>query len=90
MCVWVALKLLQNNYKLQRITGWLAIGFAYLFSDALSYLGVSSTGGITALAVAHLMISFLFVERLKYQLILMLANGLFFYYFVTKVGEVDP
>lgn len=88
--VWIVLKLFQNNIKIQRNTAWVAVGFAYLFSDALSYLGVSSTGGITAMAVAHLMISFLFVERLKFQLILMLVNGVFFYYMATKVGGIDP
>lgn len=88
--VWIAFKLFQNSIKIQRITVWVAVVFAYLFTDALSYLGLSSSGGITAMAVAHLMISFLFVERLKYQLVLMLVNGLLFYYIATKYGEVDP
>lgn len=88
--IWIVFKLFQDSIKLQRITVWIAIIFAYLFSDALSYLGLSSSGGITAMAVAHLMIAFLFVERLKYQLVFMIANGLLFYYIATKYGEVHP
>lgn len=90
LCIWIAFKIFQDSIKIQRITVWVAIVFAYLFSDALSYLGLSSSGGITAMAVAHLMIAFLFVERLKYQLLLMLSNGVLFYFVATKYGEVHP
>jgi len=89
LCIWIIFKIFQDSIKIQRVTVWAAIIFAYLFSDALSYLGLSSSGGITAMAVAHLMIAFLFVERLKYQLLLIIANGVFFF-FATNIGEIAP
>jgi signal transduction histidine kinase len=89
LCIWIIFKIFQESIKIQRVTVWAAIIFAYLFSDALSYLGLSSSGGITAMAVAHLMIAFLFVERLKYQLLLIIANGVFFF-FATNIGEIAP
>ena len=86
----IIFKIFQDSIKIQRVTVWAAIIFAYLFSDALSYLGLSSSGGITAMAEAHLMIAFLFVERLKYQLLLIIANEVFFFFSPPILVKLPP
>ena len=90
LLVWLILKFIKNNIIVQKVAVWCGVSFAYLFANALSYLTLSSNGSITAAAVAYLMVSFLFAERLLSLLILMLCNGLVLYLIAYYLTDIDP
>lgn len=71
---WSALHYIKDKIEVQKRLVWSAVLAAYLFAGSLSYLSLADGGGITAVAVAYLMISVLFAERLIIQLSLLFIS----------------
>ncbi len=87
---WIMLKFARQNVVVEKTACWIIVFTAYILAGSISYISVSSDEGLTSVAVAYLMISFLFAERLHFQIAILLANSLFFYVLTVFVGGADP
>ncbi len=86
---WLLLKLSDNNIFMQKVACWGVVIGAYLFSGLLSYINAYTGSGLTSIAVAYLMIAFLFAERLFVQAFILIVNAVLFYLFAVYIGGVD-
>lgn len=89
MVNWLLLKLWSNNILVQKIACWGVVIGTYLFSGLLGYINTFTSSGLTSIAVAYLMIAFLFAEHLVRQIFLLIANAVLFYLFTVYIGGVD-
>ena len=90
LIIWMVLKFVKNNPISQKIAEWCGIGLTYLFANSIGYLSVVADGSITAIAIAYLMVAFLFAERFVLQLCLMMFNGFLFFFIAFYFAKVDP